>query len=130
MTFAGYLLRQVFVHPPQLPETLDLQGQTILITGANSGIGLEAARQCARLGATTLILAVRTIAKGEEAKANILKTSPKSKTDVQVWALDLESFDSVLAFGKRAQGLSSKYLTPAGTLFQEEKPQSMSTCLS
>lgn len=109
MTFAGYLLRQVFVHPPQLPADLNLQGQTILITGANSGIGLEAARQCVRLGGATLILAVRTIAKGEEAKADILKTNPMSKTDVQVWALELESFESVLAFGKRAQDLDREY---------------------
>lgn len=111
MGFASFLYRQVFVHPPPLPTDLSLEGQTVLITGANSGIGLEAARQCVRLNAATVILAVRTVSKGEEAKADILKSNPGSKTSVEVWPLDLESFDSVLAFGKRAQGLTRKSLT-------------------
>ncbi|KAH8800389.1 putative 3-oxoacyl-reductase [Xylogone sp. PMI_703] len=105
MGFAGYLFRQVFVHPPQLPSYLNLADQTILITGANSGIGLEAARQCVHYNASRLILAVRTLSKGEEAKANILSSNPTSKTIVHVWELDLESFDSVIAFGYQMRSL-------------------------
>ncbi|PVH76571.1 putative 3-oxoacyl-reductase [Cadophora sp. DSE1049] len=105
MGFASFLYRQVFVRPPPLPKNLSLHDQTILITGANSGIGLEAARQCVYLNAATLILAVRSASKGEDAKADILKSNPNSTTNVEVWLLDLESFESVLAFGKRAQSL-------------------------
>jgi hypothetical protein len=105
MTFAGYLLRQVFVHPPQIPSNVSLEGQTILITGATSGIGLEAARQCVRMKAKIVILAVRSISKGEAAKEDILGSNPGATTKVEVWVLDLESFDSVLAFGERASKL-------------------------
>ncbi|KAF4628865.1 hypothetical protein G7Y89_g9290 [Cudoniella acicularis] len=72
---------------------------------ANSGIRLEAARQCVKLEADKLILAVRSISKGKAARTDILKSLSSSKYDVEVWMLDLESFDSVLAFGKRATDL-------------------------
>lgn len=116
MTFASYLFRQVFVHPPQIPAEVSLAGQTVLITGANSGIGLEAARQCVRLSVEVLILAVRSVGKGEAAKVEILKSNPRSESKVEVWDLDMESFDSVLAFGKRAQSLErmlSSYRLPS-----------------
>ncbi|KAE8441520.1 hypothetical protein EG329_004866 [Mollisiaceae sp. DMI_Dod_QoI] len=105
MTFMGYLFRQVFVHPPQIPSDVDLEDQTVVITGANSGIGLEAARQCIRMKAKTVILAVRSTSKGEAAKTDILSTNPESSTQVEVWLLDMESFESVLAFGERASKL-------------------------
>jgi retinol dehydrogenase-12 len=55
-----------------------------------------------------LIIGVRTVSKGEAAKAAILKSNPSSKTDIDVWLLEMESFDSVLAFGKRAQELEGR----------------------
>ena len=101
----SFLYRQVFVHPPRIPSNIHLRGRTVLITGANSGIGLEAARQCVSLSAKLIILAVRTMAKGEAAKKDILATNPTSKSEVQIWELDMESFESVTAFGKRTQTL-------------------------
>ena len=106
MGLPSFIFRQLFVHPPQLPTTLGLKDQTVLITGSNTGIGLEAARQCVRLDAAILILAVRNVSKGEAAKADILKTNPDSTTRVEVWSLDQESVKSVTAFGERVQGLS------------------------
>lgn len=111
MTFAGFFFRQVFVHPPQIPPDVNLEGQTVIVTGANSGIGLEAARQCVRLRAKTLILAVRSSAKGEAAKKDILSTSSGSVTQVEVWILDMESIESVLAFGDRASKLPSESIS-------------------
>lgn len=108
MTFPGYLFRQVFVHPPQIPSDVNLNDQTVIITGANSGIGLEAARQCVRMKAKIVILAVRSSSKGEAAKKDILSTNPGSSTQVEVWLLDMESFESVLAFGERVSKLSSE----------------------
>lgn len=60
MGYACYLYRQVFVHPPQIPPTASLKNRIVLITDA-SGIGLEAARNCVKLEAKILVLAVRTI---------------------------------------------------------------------
>jgi NAD(P)-dependent dehydrogenase (short-subunit alcohol dehydrogenase family) len=68
----------------------DQEGRIFLITGANSGIGLEAARILARAGAR-LIFAVRDTAKGERAAAEI-------PGGAEVRRLDLASLDSVRAF--------------------------------
>lgn len=105
MGYLGFLYRQLFVRPPPISTNVDLKGKTVLITGSNSGIGLEAARQCSKLEAELVILAVRTVSKGEDAKASILKSNPSSSTRLEIWELDLESFKSVLAFGKRAGAL-------------------------
>lgn len=74
------------------------------MTGSNVGLGLEAARHFVRLGAEKVILAVRSIEKGEDAKKNI-EQSEKSSGVVEVWQLDLSSYESVKQFAKRADGL-------------------------
>jgi NAD(P)-dependent dehydrogenase (short-subunit alcohol dehydrogenase family) len=65
-------------------------GRTVIITGANSGLGLVTARELARAGAMT-ILAVRNTTKGDEAAAGITG-------DVEVRKLDLQDLASVRAF--------------------------------
>lgn len=94
---------QLIFTPPR-PTTL-FTNQTIIITGSNVGLGLEAARHFVRLSASKVILAVRTPSKGETAKAFIL-TSEKATSDViEVWKLDLSSYQSCKDFAKRAEGL-------------------------
>ncbi|KAL8751747.1 MAG: hypothetical protein Q9199_006211 [Rusavskia elegans] len=102
MGMLGFMYRQKTAHPAPVPFH-DLSGQTVLVTGANVGIGMEATRQLMAFKVARVIMAVRTPAKGEEAKAQLLKTDPIC--DVQVWPLNMDSFDSVIAFGKRAQQL-------------------------
>ncbi|KAG8813922.1 hypothetical protein FRC19_002095 [Serendipita sp. 401] len=88
---------------PKLVNThVDLTGRTIIITGSNVGLGLEAAKKFYALNPERLILAVRSINKGEEAKREILALG-ESKTRVEVWELDLASFDSVKRFAKRCE---------------------------
>lgn len=84
-----------------IPLSLSLKGQTVLITGSNTGLGLATARKCVELGATRVILAVRSIAKGDMAKTSIQQSHPLSLTKIDVWDVDLQSFESVLAIGKR-----------------------------
>ncbi|KAI9825809.1 MAG: hypothetical protein M1832_000749 [Thelocarpon impressellum] len=102
----AFLLRffhsQLFIKLPY-PET-DFGGQTVVVTGANTGLGLEAARHFTRLNATTVILGVRNAEKGEAARAAIEATTGK-KGVVEVWPLDLSSYESVKQFAARAQGL-------------------------
>ncbi|KAK8077926.1 nad -binding protein [Apiospora saccharicola] len=79
----------------------DFSGHTIIVTGSNQGIGLEAARHFVRLKAAKVILAVRTVSKGEEAKRSI-EASTGRQGAVEVWPLDLCSYASVQAFAERA----------------------------
>jgi NAD(P)-dependent dehydrogenase (short-subunit alcohol dehydrogenase family) len=73
----------------------DQRGRTAVITGANSGIGLEAARELARAGAH-VVMACRDTTKGDSAADAIRKELPSA--ELEVAALDLASLDSVRAF--------------------------------
>ena len=53
----------------------DQSGRRVIVTGANSGTGKEAARRLAEAGAH-VIMAVRTPANGEQARAEILARHP------------------------------------------------------
>ncbi len=70
----------------------DQTGRVALITGANSGIGLEAARMLASRGAR-VVLACRTRAKADAARESILVDAPTA--DVSLLDLDLSSLASV-----------------------------------
>ncbi|KAH8171321.1 short chain dehydrogenase domain-containing protein [Sarocladium implicatum] len=72
-------------------------GRNILVTGANSGLGLEAAIKFAKLDAAQLVLAVRDVNKGHQARAHIQQQS-RSGTVIHVLPLDMSSYDSVRAF--------------------------------
>jgi len=82
-----------------------VSGKTVLITGANTGLGLEAARHYAQLGASRVILGVRTESKGEAAKQNIesslITRAGIAPPQIEVWTIDLSSFASVQSFSKR-----------------------------
>ncbi|KAL4739303.1 hypothetical protein BDV11DRAFT_205252 [Aspergillus similis] len=86
---------------PILATTESTAGKTYIVTGANTGLGFEAAKHFVRLGAKKVILAVRSIPSGEAAKQKIDEAT--ATTDVaEVWALDLSSYASVKTFAKRA----------------------------
>ncbi|KAI2602121.1 NAD(P)-binding protein [Hypoxylon sp. NC1633] len=94
-----------------LPPSAAIKGKTILITGANTGLGREAARHALALGAGTIIMGVRTLSKGEEAKADIeSSTGCTDSKRVLVWPIDLESFASVQTFAARVR----KYVVEEG----------------
>ena len=70
-------------------------GKTALVTGANTGLGLETARMLALKGAT-VVLACRNLDKGKAALARIQSEQPKGTASLA--ALDLSDLDSVAAF--------------------------------
>ncbi|KAK2758883.1 short-chain dehydrogenase reductase family [Colletotrichum kahawae] len=84
--------------------TKKFAGQTIIVTGSNTGLGLEAARHFVLLDAAKVILAVRSILKGKAALAH-LEESTGAKGVVEVWELDLTSYASVQKFAKLAQNI-------------------------
>jgi NAD(P)-dependent dehydrogenase (short-subunit alcohol dehydrogenase family) len=91
-----------FFGTPTYPVT-SFAGQTVLVTGSNVGLGLEAARHFYRLGAAKLILAVRTVSKGQTAKEDIARsiTSRSDADSIEVWPLDQTSTQSTLTFAER-----------------------------
>lgn len=70
----------------------DQTGRVAVITGANTGLGLETARALAGKGAK-VVLAVRNTTKGEGALRSILKDHPTA--DISIQAIDLSSLESV-----------------------------------
>jgi NAD(P)-dependent dehydrogenase (short-subunit alcohol dehydrogenase family) len=76
----------------------DQHGRLAVVTGANSGIGLIAARELARAGAD-VILACRNTAKGADAERAIREAAPDASVTVE--ALDLGSLASVRSFAER-----------------------------
>lgn len=76
----------------------DQTGRSFVITGANSGIGLEAARVLAQRGGAVL-LAVRNLDKGAAAREDILATAPDAQVDIG--ELDLADLKSIRRFADR-----------------------------
>ncbi|XP_071795688.1 retinol dehydrogenase 12-like [Asterias amurensis] len=75
-----------------------LDGKTIIITGANTGIGKETARDFAKRGAR-VILACRDLAKAEAAVTEICKET--GSNNLVVRKLDLASLASIRAFAEK-----------------------------
>eukprot|EP00093_Oithona_nana_P010754 10754.XXX_233636_232627_1 [CDS] Oithona nana genome sequencing. len=101
-----------------------LDGKTVLITGANSGIGLETARDFAQRGAR-VILAVRNMEKGIDAAKDIMRTTRTNNLVVR--KLDLACLEEIRKFAQQINdgekrldilvlnagiaGINRKYLT-------------------
>jgi NAD(P)-dependent dehydrogenase (short-subunit alcohol dehydrogenase family) len=76
----------------------DQTGRLAVVTGANSGTGKEAAKRLAAAGAR-VVMAVRTIAKGEAARAEILAAHPDARLEVR--RVDLADLATVRDFADR-----------------------------
>ncbi|KAI1199920.1 NAD(P)-binding protein [Nemania serpens] len=97
-----YFYRQFTVTPAPVKD-VSLEGKTAIVTGSNTGIGLATSRQLLQLGLSQLILAVRNEEKGKTAAAKLTTDLNLKPETVQVWRLDLSSYDSVAAFADRAK---------------------------
>jgi NAD(P)-dependent dehydrogenase (short-subunit alcohol dehydrogenase family) len=88
-------------------------GRTFIVTGSNSGIGLPTARALAEAGAH-VVLAVRDVAKGEEAAESI-------SGDCEVRQLDLADLASVRTFANAWQAELSVLINNAGVMRTPER---------
>ncbi|KAH6889305.1 hypothetical protein B0T10DRAFT_459962 [Thelonectria olida] len=100
----AFMSRQFIQTVPPIPPTVDLTGQTAIVTGSNAGLGFECARQLLDLNVSHLILAVRSQSRGDAA-AEKLRTQFPSAT-VEVSLVDMSSHKSIVAFAERCESLS------------------------
>ena len=91
----------------------DLSGRRAIVTGANSGIGLIAARELARKGAA-VVLACRNARKGEAALLAIRAAVPAA--DVEVASLDLGDLARVRGFAATVDAPLDLLLNNAGVM--------------
>jgi protochlorophyllide reductase len=73
-------------------------GRTFVVTGSNSGIGVETARELVQRGGH-VVLAVRDVARGEQARDDLLAAGGQGRASVV--ELDLADLDSVAAAAKQ-----------------------------
>lgn len=99
--FFGFLYRQRTFQSQPLPSSVRLDGQVAIITGSNVGLGFEAAKELIEHGLSRLIVAVRSETKGETAKSELQQLIPKSSCQIDVWPVDQENYDSIVAFAER-----------------------------
>lgn len=81
----------------------DLTGKVAVVTGANSGLGLESTKALAGQNAT-VVMACRNLAKAEQAKAEVLGDTPEAQ--LEILQLDNASLHSVRSF---ADGFKDRY---------------------
>ncbi len=92
-------------------------GRTFVVTGANSGIGLEASRALVRAGAH-VVLAVRDTEKGAQAATEIGADAPGT---TEVRRLDLADLSSVRAFVAELGGPVDVLINNAGLMAIPER---------
>jgi NAD(P)-dependent dehydrogenase (short-subunit alcohol dehydrogenase family) len=83
----------------------DLTDKTIIITGANGGLGFEAARALARRSAT-IVMACRDLEKGRDAEAKIRAETPSAR--LELLQLDVGNLTSVQDFAALIRARESK----------------------
>lgn len=98
--FPNVFYNNQFRAKPQWPAPgTSLSGNTAIISGSNTGLGYEAALQLLDLKLSHLILAVRSLAKGDKAAATLRNLYPKA--NIEVWELDMSSYESIQSFARR-----------------------------
>jgi retinol dehydrogenase 12 len=115
LSFFGFLREQLATVPPVEHE--DLSGKTIVVIGANVGLGFEAAKHFARMNPDRIILGCRSKERGEAAatsETNLLLSyhsvshfthkELKAETgygSAELWIIDLARISSVVDFAER-----------------------------
>lgn len=93
LTVFGFLREQW----TELPiSTADVSDQSLVVVGANVGLGNEAAVHLAQLKPKNLLITSRDEAKCKQSKADVETRS--GTTGIESWPLELSSFDSVRSF--------------------------------
>jgi NAD(P)-dependent dehydrogenase (short-subunit alcohol dehydrogenase family) len=83
------------------PTNTNLVGRVVIVTGGNTGIGFECARQFLSYSVSHLIITSRSEEKGKTAASKLQARYPKAT--LEVWPLDMCSYDSIQKFVGRVE---------------------------
>lgn len=103
----GLLMPYSMSLPRALPPRVDLKGKYVVVSGANSGIGLEASYTFALWGAHVIMACRANCPPHEtspsEARKQIIERGAGNvdEDQLEVWDLDLSSFQSARSFAKK-----------------------------
>ncbi|KAF8625040.1 hypothetical protein AX17_006954 [Amanita inopinata Kibby_2008] len=103
-TLFGFVRDQWRPVPPLV--TTNLSGRTVVIIGANTGLGLEAAKHFARMNPGRLILGCRDQQKGEAAVSKIRAETGYEQPELLL--IDLSKFSSVKSFADKFKAESDR----------------------
>lgn len=98
IAFVGFKLLRLFIEGGQFRKETRCDGKVILITGANTGIGKETAKELLKRGGKVYI-ACRSLEKANKAREELINET--GSTDIHVRELDLSSLESVRNFAKK-----------------------------
>lgn len=103
-------LKEKWYPPGECTESFE--GRVVLVTGANTGLGLEAAKKVAALNAKRLIITTRSQSKGETTQKQIYQwlaaTGSTSKTEIVPLVLNMNTAESVKAFAETLSSTTDK----------------------
>ncbi|KAJ7069903.1 hypothetical protein C8F01DRAFT_535796 [Mycena amicta] len=111
---------------------VDLSGKTVLVVGANAGLGFEATKHFATMNPGRLVLACRSESKGKDALEKL--RTETGCTTAELWIVDLADFESIRSFADKFEqegGRLDILLANAATLLPtyERTRQGWETCL-
>ncbi|KAF5020319.1 hypothetical protein F66182_7695 [Fusarium sp. NRRL 66182] len=81
----------------------DCAGKIYIVTGANSGLGLECVKHLVRLGSKKVIMTVRSRQRGQDA-LSLVESETGVKGVAELWDLDVSNFDSIKKFVSKVEG--------------------------
>lgn len=113
LTILSFIRSQWRKIPPVVKQ--DLSGKTVVVTGANTGLGFEASKHFASMNPARLILACRSKERGEQAikgdcpfLSRIIRLLSFAEIEAatgyktaELWLLDLSKFASVVEFADK-----------------------------
>eukprot|EP00058_Branchiostoma_floridae_P027899 XP_002613390.1 hypothetical protein BRAFLDRAFT_68398 [Branchiostoma floridae] len=92
------LLFRDYIQGERCPSKATMEGKTVIVTGANSGIGKETAKELSKRGGR-VIMACRNMNKCQEARDQLVQETGNENVHCQ--QVDLASFESIRKFASR-----------------------------
>ncbi|KAF8875435.1 short-chain dehydrogenase [Infundibulicybe gibba] len=94
LTFLEFVCGQLKTPAPV--ATANLKDKTVIVIGANAGLGFEATKHFARMKPGRIIMGCRNVTKGQAALQELRDQT--GYQNAELWTIDLCDFDSVKAF--------------------------------